>query len=120
MLTYADVFRRSLIFATVLFTADLFVALLPISTRIDFSFAGVVGDLLLTEVAVLFLAAGVLDFSSSFAMTAFRKLLSSNVDRSLDRRKESERNALVFLMAGLLLLVVLSSLSIYDHATMPR
>jgi hypothetical protein len=114
MLTYADIFRRSLILAATMVAADLVVAFLPISTLIDISFAGIVGDLLLLEVAAVFLAAGVVDFSSSLGMTAFRRLLSSRVEYSAIRRKEAEQSALMLLVAGSILLLALITLSCYD------
>ena len=118
MLTYADVFRRSTKYAGLLLAGDVLVALAPFFTWIDSSRIGAIGDLLLIEVAVLFIVAGILDISSSAGMTGFRKLFSPNVEYSTAKRKETERNAMVFLIAGLLLLAAMIALATYDRWSM--
>jgi hypothetical protein len=114
MLTYAQVIRRSMKYAGILLAGDVAVALLPFFTWIESSRIGMIGDLLLVEVAVLFIMAGILDISSSGGMTGFRKLFSSNIEYSAVKRKESERHAMVFLIAGSLLLAAMIALATYD------
>jgi hypothetical protein len=115
MLTYADVFRQSLKYSGILLAVDLAVAFMPFSSWIDSSRIGTVGDLILVEVAALFIMAGILDISSSVGMVGFRKLFSSNVEFSLAKRREAERHAMVFLICGFLLLVAMIVLAIYDR-----
>lgn len=117
MLTYADVFLRSIECAGTLLAADVLVALAPFFTWIDSLCIGVIGDLLLMEVAALFILAGILDIGSSAGMTGFRKLFSPNVEYSTAKRKETERNAMVLLIAGLLLLAAMIGLATYDRWT---
>ena len=114
MLTYLDVLRRSLKSACVLLAADASIAFLPFWTKIESSSTGVVGDLLLVEVAGLFIGAGILDISSSAGMTGFRKLFSLDVEYSPAKRREVERHAMVFLLTGSLLLVAMILLATYD------
>jgi hypothetical protein len=94
---------------------DAVVALTPFSSMIDVSPIGVLGDLMLVEVAVLFVMAGILDFASSIGMAQFRKaFLSSKEDYSPEKRKEKERTAMVFLFTGLSLLGFMIVLLLYD------
>ena len=116
MLTYAAIIVRSLKIDAALFIIDVVTAFLPFSEMIDMSPIGVIGDLLLAEVAALFIIAGVLDFASSIGMTQFRKvILSSKEDYSPDKRRQTERAALVYLFAGLILLLAMVVLMIYDN-----
>jgi len=115
MLSYLDVVRRSLKSACVLLAADAGIAFLPFWSRIDFSRVGVVGDLLLVEVAALFVGAGILDISSSVGMAGLRKLLSLDVEYSPAKRKKVERNAMVFLLTGFLLFVAMILLATWDR-----
>jgi hypothetical protein len=117
MLAYADVFRRSVKYAGMLLAGDVVVAFLPFFAWIDSSPIGAIGDLLLVEVAVLFIGAGFLDISSSAGMTGFRKLFSSNVEYSPTKRKEAERHAIVLLVTGLFLLAAMIVLATYDRWT---
>jgi hypothetical protein len=117
MLSYVDVLRRSLKSACVLLAADASIAFLPFWTQIDFSRIGVVGDLLLVEVAGLFIGAGILDISSSAGMAGFRKLLSLDVEYSPAKRRQVERHAMVFLLTGFLLFVAMILLATYDRWT---
>jgi hypothetical protein len=117
MLTYVEVLRRSLKSACLLLAADAIISFLPFWTRIDLSRIGVVGDLLLVEVAGLFIGAGILDITSSVGMAGFRKLFSldrMNTEYSPAKRREAERHAMVFLLTGSLLLVAMILLATYD------
>ena len=106
---------RALKVAAFLLLADSVIALLPFSTMIDLSPIGVMGDLMLAEVATLFIIAGILDFSSSIGMAQFRKtFLSSKEDYSPEIRKEKERTAVVFLFTGLVLLAAMVLLMVYN------
>jgi hypothetical protein len=106
---------RALKVAAFLLLADSVIALLPFSTMIDLSPIGVMGDLMLAEVATLFIIAGILDFSSSIGMAQFRKtFLSSKEDYSTEVRKEKERTAMIFLFTGLVLLAAMILLMVYN------
>jgi hypothetical protein len=116
-MTYAAIVIRSLKIGAALFVIDSIAGFLPFSKMIDMSPIGVIGDLLLVEVAALFILAGILDFASSVGMTQFRKVfLSSKEDYSPDKRRQTERTALVYLIAGLILLFAMILLMIYDNA----
>jgi hypothetical protein len=118
LLTYGAIIVRSLRIDAALFIINVVTAFLPFSKMIDMSPIGVIGDLLLVEVAALFIIAGVLDFASSIGMTQFRKvILSSKEDYSPDKRRQTERAAMVYLFAGLILLLAMVILMIYDSAT---
>lgn len=114
MLSRADVFRRSVTCASALVAVDVTVALLPFFSWIDVSSAAVLGDLLLFEVAMLFMVAGVIDISSSAGMTGFRKLFSSSVEYSTVKRREAERHVVVFILTGVFLLAAMIVLAIFD------
>jgi hypothetical protein len=116
LLTYTAIVVRSLKIGAALFVIDIVIAFLPFSKMIDMTPIGVTGDLLLIEVAALFIIAGVLDFASSIGMTQFRKvLLSSKEDYSPDKRRQTERTAMVYLVAGVILLFAMILLMIYDN-----
>ena len=115
LLTYAAILKSSLKIVGALVLIDVVVALVPLSSMIDISAIGVMGDLMLIEVAALFIIAGILDFASSIGMAQFRKtFLSSKEDYSPEKRKEKERNAMTFVFAGLLLLAFMIVLMVYD------
>ena len=114
MLTYTDVVRRSAKYAGLLLAGDVAVALLPFFTWIESSRIGIIGDLLLVEVAILFTGAGILDVSSSAGMTGFRKLFSSSTEYSAAKRREVERHLMVFLATAFLLLAAMVALAMYD------
>jgi hypothetical protein len=118
MLSHAEVFRRSLKYASVLVAADVGVALLPLFKWVEASSAGVLGDLLLVEVAIAFIVAGILDISSSAGMTGFKRLFSSDVEYSSIKREEAERHAMVFVVTGLFLLAAMIVLAILDLWTL--
>lgn len=114
MLTHTEVVKRSVKYAGLLLVLDVAASLTPFFRWIDTSSLGMLGNLLLVEVAVLFITAGILDISSSAGMTGLRKLFSTNVEYSTVNRKDSERHALVFLFAALPLLAVMILLAAYD------
>ena len=115
MLTYAAVMLRALKIAALLSLVNSLIALLPFSPIVDSSPIGVMGDLMLLEVAALFILAGILDFASSIGMTQFRKtFLSSKEQYSPEKRREKERTAMVFLFTGLILLLAMIFLTTYD------
>jgi len=113
MLTYSQVLRRSVKIGAFLGILDLGAALF--STFFGFSPSAILGNLLLLEIAVLFIAAGLLEFSSSIGMVQFKRVvLSSKEEFSGTRRKETERSALVYVLAGLILLAVMILLALVD------
>ena len=114
MLSGADVFRRSVTYAGALVAVDVTVALLPFFNWIDASSTAVLGDLLLFEVAILFIIAGIIDVSTSAGMTGFRKLFSSSVEYSTVKRREAERHVMVFIVTGVFLLAAIIVLAIFD------
>ena len=115
MLTYAAILKKSLKIAGALLVVDSVIALLPFSVLVDISPIGVLGDLMLIEVAVFFLIAGILDFASSIGMAQFRKtFFSSKEDYSPEKRKEKEQTAMIFLFTGLVLLGFMIVLMAYD------
>jgi len=85
-------------------------------TRLNYSFVEVIGDLMLMEVAVLFILAGVVDFSTSIGAAQFRKtILAAKQGYSASRHKEAGWKALVFFLAGLILLLILVVAALYTR-----
>ena len=72
------------------------------------------GDFMLVEAATLFIVAGLIDFSTSIGAVQFRKIiLASKQEYSAIKHKGYERKALILLIAGLILLGILVTLSVY-------
>lgn len=110
---YRRIVRRSVRVCVLLVAVDLVVALLAMI--IGRSPANAFGDLLLLEVAALFLAAGLLDLSSSVGMGQFRRaVMASKEESSPSKRRESEQHTLVFFVAGSILFAVTVLLTIRD------
>lgn len=110
---HRKIVRRSLRVCVLLVAVDLVVALL--SSIIGRSPASAFGNLLLLEVAALFIAAGLLDLSSSVGMSQFkRSVMSSKEEFSPSKRRESEQHTLVFFLAGSILFAATVLLTIYD------
>jgi hypothetical protein len=85
-------------------------------TFVKYAFIEVIGDLMLGEVAVLFILAGLLDFGSSIGMIQFRRVvLASKEGYSSSKHKESERKASVLCLTGLFLFSILIVATIYKH-----
>lgn len=102
--------------AASLVLADALVSLLLM--QVGMSFSEIVGDLLALEVAVLFVVAGILDFSSSVAVAQFRsRVLASKEGFSASKRKDIERRALVFVISGIALFAILVLLAVVDIVT---
>ncbi len=86
-----------------------------VSILLTFSPSGILGDLLLLEVAALFITAGLIDFSSSAALVQVRRaLLSSSEQFSSSKRKDTERKAMVLVFAGSILLAAMIVLALSD------
>lgn len=112
MLTFLTILGRSLrILGGLLFTDGLVAYGL---TFLRYRFIETVGDFMLVEVAVLFLLAGLLDFSSSIGAVEFRKtILGSKQEYSSSAHKDAERKASVFFLGGMILLSMLIIMAIY-------
>ena len=102
---------RSLKISTILLLIDILIAFLvravvyPLETF---------GDLLLIEIAVLFLLAGFVDFGASVAVVEFRKsVFGSSETFSAEKRKASERRAASLVGSGIILLVILIILAVF-------
>jgi hypothetical protein len=103
---------KSMRIAVVLLAADYVLAY--VLTFLSYSFVGTLGDFMLLEVAILFILAGLLDFSSSIGAIQFRKtLLHSKQEYSSLKHKEVERRAAVFFLGGLVIFVVLVIFALY-------
>jgi uncharacterized membrane protein len=112
MLTFLTILGRSLRIAGALLVAD-GVAAYGL-TFLSYRFIETVGDSILIEVAILFIMAGLLDFSSSIGAIQFRKMiLGSKQEYSSSAHKEAEKKALVFFLGGVILLLVLVVLALY-------
>lgn len=82
-----------------------------------YSIVEAIGDMMLVEVAGLLILAGLLDFGSSIGMFQFRKVFfASKENYSASKRKDSERKALVFLFAALILFSILILAAVYELA----
>jgi len=113
MLSYVQVFRRSLLISAAIFVMDFVLALAL--TWLGFALTDILGNLLLLETATFFVIGGILDFGTSAGIIQLRKLiLSSKEGFSMAKRRESERNALVFVIAGVMLLSIMIVLALFD------
>jgi hypothetical protein len=110
MLTFPRVLGRSLLIAAGAMLADGLVSYA--ATLFGFRFIEIIGDFMLVEVAVLFLMAGLIDFSSSVGAAHLRKaVLGSAQEYSSLAHKEAERKALVLLLGGAFLFVILIAIA---------
>jgi hypothetical protein len=115
MLMLLRVLRSSLQLTLVLLAVDGGVAY--VLTILHYTLVESLGDLMLAEVAVLFILAGVLDFASSIGVAQFRKtFLGSKQGYSSSKHKASHQSASVLLITGLILLAILIVATVYDHA----
>ena len=86
-------------------------------TFLNFRFVEVMGDLMLIEVAILFVLAGILDFSNSIGAAQFRKtMLGSKEGYSSSKHKETQRTALVYFLGGLIIFLMLIVLALYEQS----
>jgi hypothetical protein len=82
-----------------------------------FSFVETIGDLMLVEAAILFLVAGLIDFSSSIGGAQFRKtVLGAKQEYSQSAHKEAERGAMVLVLAGVFTFLVLMAIAVLMRA----
>jgi hypothetical protein len=117
MLTFLAICIRSLRNAGGVLAADILVAY-GISFS-GFRFIELLGDLMLLEVAILFIAAGLLDFSSSIGAVQFRKvILGSKEAYSRSAHSEAEKRAVVFFMTGLIIFMILIGIAIINRSLM--
>lgn len=112
MLTFLTILGRSVKVAGGLLAADLAAAYTL--TLLSYPFIESMGDFMLVEAAILFILAGLLDFSSSIGGTQFRRVvLGSKEEYSSSRHKEIEKRAAVFIMGGLIMLMMLVVFALY-------
>ncbi|HXZ91184.1 MAG TPA: hypothetical protein VEG61_08985 [Candidatus Dormibacteraeota bacterium] len=115
MLTLLSVLGRSVRLALALVVVDGLAAYGL--TFLSYRFIEVVGDLMLVEVALLFLLAGLLDFFTSIGAAQFRKtFLGSKQGYSSSKHKEAEKKAVVFFLGGLIIFLMLIILSRYSQS----
>ena len=106
MLTFPRILARSLLVAAGAMLGDGLVSF--VLSLFGLSFIEIVGDLMLVEIAVLFLVAGLIEFSYSIGGAGFRKnVLGSKQEYSQSAHKEAGRKALVLILAGVFMFVVL-------------
>jgi len=111
MLTFPKILGRSLLIAASAILSDGLVSFGV--TFLGFSFIEIVGDLILVEVAILFLIAGIIDFSTSVGAAQFRKtVLGSKQEYSQPAHKEAGRRALVLVLAGTFMFVMLIAIAV--------
>ena len=115
MLTLLTVLGRSVRLALGLLVSDGLAAYGL--TFLGYRLIEVMGDLMLVEVALLFLLAGLLDFSSSVGAAQFRKTIMGSKDGySSSKHKETEKKAAVFFLAGLIMFLMLVAFAVYSQA----
>jgi len=106
MLTFPRILLRSLLVAAGAILSDGLVSFLLASFGV--SFIETMGDLMLVEIAGLFLVAGIVEFSYSIGGAGLRKtVLGSKDEFSRSAHIEAGRKALVLILAGIFLFVVL-------------
>jgi len=114
MLTFPKIITRSIVIVLIAMCADALVASETI--RFGFSFIEIIGDVMLVEVAILFIVAGLIDFSSSIGAAQFRKsVLGSKQDYSQSVHKEAERKAAVLVLAGIFIFMILLGIAVITH-----
>ena len=112
MLTYPKIIRSSILLLIAIVSVDTLAA--SLATLFHFSFISVYGDIMLSEVAALFILAGLMDFSTSIGMEQFKKtFLRTTDERSPSEKKATQQKAIVVLVTGLLLLLILVGLAVY-------
>lgn len=113
MLTFPTIVGRTLRIVGVLLLADGLTAFAL--TFLSYRFIETLGDFMLAEVAILFILAGLLDFSKSIGALQLKKMiLGSKQEYSASVHKEAEKKALVFLLSGVILLSILVALALYS------
>jgi len=113
MLTFLRILRRALLLSGALLAVDGSAAFLLVS--VNYAFVETIGDLVLVEVAILFIIAGLVDFSSSVGMAQLRKsFIRGEMGYSASKHRESERQASVLIVAGLILFILLVAAEIYS------
>jgi len=111
MLTFPKILSRSLLIAATAILADSLVSFGV--AFLGFSFIEIIGDLILVEVAFLFLIAGLIDFSSSVGAVQIRKtVFGSKQEYSQSAHKDAGRRALVLVFAGTIMFVVLIAVAV--------
>ena len=106
MLTFPKILGRSLLIAAGAMLVDGLGSYA--ATLFGFSFVEVMGDLMLVEVAALFLIAGLIDFSSSVGAAHLRRaMLGSKQEYSSLAHKEAGQKALVLVLSGTFMFAVL-------------
>jgi hypothetical protein len=112
MLTFLKILRSALLLSGAFLTVDGLAAFLLISMH--YTFIETFGDLALVEVAVLFILAGLVDFASSVGMAQLRKsFVRGEKGYSASKHKESERQAAILIVAGVVLFLSLVAVGIY-------
>jgi hypothetical protein len=115
MLTFPTILSRSIRLAGGLLVAD-FLAAYGL-TLLSYTFIEIMGDLMLVEVAVLFIVAGLVDFSSSVGAAQFRKVIvGAKKDYSPSAHKEAQKKAGVFFLSGLIIFLILVGFAILNQA----
>jgi len=111
MLTFPKILGRSIMIATGAMLVDGLGSY--VATLFGFSFIEVMGDFMLFEVAVLFLLAGLIDFSSSVGAAHFGKaLFGSSQEYSALAHKEAGRKALMLVLAGTFMFLILVAFAV--------
>jgi len=99
-----------------LITASLFVADLTVGellAQFGASAFGILGDLMLLEVAILAILGGLVEFSRSKGVYEFRRLaLHSKEEFSTQKHLEASRMAVVFFSGALMLFSILIALAL--------
>jgi hypothetical protein len=110
---YMHILRRGLTLAAIILIFNAIVGFA--STWLGFRVTDAIGDLLLLEVAALFIGAGIVDFSTSVGISQIRRLIFPGKEGfSSSSRRESEFRALVLVVTGLFLCVIMILLALLD------
>jgi len=116
MLTFPKLLIRSLLIVAGAVLGDGLVSLG--GALFGFNFAETIGDLMLVEVAGLFLIAGLIDFSSSLGATHVRKaVFGSKQEYSQSSHSVAQRRALVLVLAGTIMFVILIVIAILSSVS---
>jgi len=115
MLTFLAIFIKSVRNAGGIIAVDVLVTY--VISFYGLSFIELVGDLMLVEVALLFIAAGLIDFSSSIGGVQLRKvIMGSKEGYSRSAHKEAEKRASLFFLTGLIIFLLLIVIAIISRS----
>jgi hypothetical protein len=101
--------------SAIIFLADVMIGFVVLAFQL--SWLGVVGDLLLVEVAILAILGGLTEFSRAKGVYEARRVIfGSEEEFSTSKHLEASRKAVVFFSPALMLLLILIVIALIERA----